>query len=98
MEDPAHESVDVVIVNYRSYDELGRCLASLEPNHDQLGRVAVIDHESNLDEASRISARFPWAHILERSTNEGFATGVNLGARAVARAFHFAAQPRLRGR
>ena len=81
MEDPAHQSVDVVIVNYRSYDELGRCLASLEPNHSQLGRVAVIDHESNLDEASRIGARFPWAHILERSTNEGFATGVNLGAR-----------------
>jgi GT2 family glycosyltransferase len=81
VEDPSPESVDVVIVNYRSYDELGRCLASLEPNQTHLGRVTVIDHESDLAEASRISGRFPWAKIVERSTNEGFATGVNLGAR-----------------
>jgi GT2 family glycosyltransferase len=72
--------VDLVIVNYRSYDELSRCLASLESGRDTLGRVAVIDHESDLAAASRISARFRWAQIVERSTNEGFATGVNLGA------------------
>ena len=80
MEDPSPESVDVVIVNYRSYDELGRCLRSLEPSRAHLGRVTVIDHESDLDEASRISVRFPWTQVVERSTNEGFATGVNLGA------------------
>ncbi len=76
----SHTLVDVVIVNYRSYEELGRCLASLEPSRKHLGQVAVIDHESDLEAAARIGTRYPWAQIVERSTNEGFATGVNLGA------------------
>jgi GT2 family glycosyltransferase len=72
-------SIDVVIVNYRSYDELARCLASLEASRAHVGRVIVVDHESDLDAAARISDRFPWAYIVERSTNEGFAAGVNRG-------------------
>jgi GT2 family glycosyltransferase len=75
------KSVDIVIVNYRSYDELTRCLAALEPSRMDIGHVAVIDHESDLTAASRISATFPHVQLVERSTNEGFATGVNLGAR-----------------
>jgi GT2 family glycosyltransferase len=81
VEDPSPEAVDVVIVNYRSYDELGRCLASLEQGRSHFGQVTVIDHESDLDEASRISQRFPWARVVECPTNEGFAAGVNVGAR-----------------
>ena len=81
MEDPSPEAVDVVIVNYRSYDELGRCLASLEQGRSHFGQVTVIDHESDLDEASRIGQRFPWARVVECPTNEGFAAGVNVGAR-----------------
>ena len=81
MADCSPHLVDVVIVNYRSYDELARCLASLESSRTHVGLVTVVDHESDLRAASRISARFPWVEIVERSTNEGFATGVNLGAR-----------------
>lgn len=81
MEDQSPVSVDVIIVNYRSYDELARCLASLESNRTHLGGVTVIDHESDLNEAARITQRFPWANVVECSTNDGFATGVNLGAR-----------------
>jgi GT2 family glycosyltransferase len=81
VEDPSPEAVDVVIVNYRSYDELGRCLASLEQSRSHFGQVIIIDHESDLDEASRISQRFPWVRVVECPTNEGFAAGVNVGAR-----------------
>jgi GT2 family glycosyltransferase len=81
VQEPPAPLVDLVIVNYRSYDELHRCLTSLEPHREGLGRVVVIDHESDLTAASQISGRFRWATIVERSTNEGFATGVNLGAR-----------------
>jgi GT2 family glycosyltransferase len=70
-----------VIVNYRSYEELTRCLASLEPSRDVLSRVTVVDHESNLAAAARVSSRFPWVTMVERTANEGFATGVNLGVR-----------------
>lgn len=80
MEVPQPGCVDVVIVNYRSYDELSRCLAGLEGNRSVIASVTVVDHESNLDAAARIAGRFQWARLLERSTNEGFATGVNLGA------------------
>jgi GT2 family glycosyltransferase len=73
--------LDVIIVNYRSYDELTRCLASLESSRPHLQQVVVVDHESNLDAASRLATTFPWVRVIERSTNEGFATGVNLGVR-----------------
>ena len=76
----AHSSlVDLVIVNYRSYEELGRCLAALEPDRRPLARVIVVDHESDKAAAAAISARFPWVDLVQRANNEGFATGVNLG-------------------
>ena len=71
--------VDLVIVNYRSYEELTRCLASLERSHRKLGRITVVDHDSNSSAAAGISARFPWVELLQRAGNEGFATGVNRG-------------------
>lgn len=80
MEVSVKPSVDLVIVNYRSYEELTRCLASLEPDRGDLARAIVVDHESDRRAAAAIAARFPWVDLVERSTNEGFATGVNLGA------------------
>ena len=70
-----------MIVNYRSYDELTRCLTSLEPWQSVFAAVTIIDHESDLEAAERVGRRFPWVTLVERSTNEGFAIGVNLGAR-----------------
>jgi len=80
VEDSPRPLVDLVIVNYRSYEELSRCLSSLEPARAMLARTTVIDHESDLPAAARIGAGHPWVDLVERSTNEGFATGVNLGA------------------
>jgi GT2 family glycosyltransferase len=73
--------VDLVIVNYRSYDELTGCLESLESARRIVRHVIVVDHESDLTAAAALVDRFPWAYVVERSTNEGFATGVNIGAR-----------------
>ena len=71
--------VDLVIVNYRSYEELTRCLTALECSHRRLGRITVVDHDSDPSAAAGISARFPWVELLQQSSNEGFATGVNRG-------------------
>ena len=71
--------VDLVIVNYRSYQELTRCLLSLESHHRALARVVVVDHESDARAAAAVSTSFPWIELLQRPTNEGFATGVNRG-------------------
>ena len=74
-------AVDLVIVNYRSYEELTRCLEALELSRSVLNRVTVVDHESDLGAAGRVAGRFPWVTMIERTVNEGFATGVNLGVR-----------------
>ena len=81
MEDPSNVLADVLIVNYKSYDELGRCLESLESERSRLEQVLVVDHESDVAAAASLIRRFPWVELIERSTNEGFATGINLGAR-----------------
>jgi GT2 family glycosyltransferase len=78
---PARESADAIIVNYRSYPELTRCLESLEAERGCLERVVVVDHECDAALAARVVNRFPWIDLVERNTNEGFATGVNVGAR-----------------
>ena len=80
MEEPA-APVDLVVVNYRSYEELNRCLASLESARAGFGHATVVDHEADLTRAAAVAARFPWVEVIERQTNEGFAAGVNLGAR-----------------
>jgi len=81
LEDSSRPTADVIIVNYRSYPELTRCLASLEPERGRLDGIFVVDHECDLGKAAGVVQRFPWVQLVERRTNEGFATGVNVGAR-----------------
>jgi GT2 family glycosyltransferase len=87
VDDQSQSSVDVLIVNYRSYDELGRCLESLDAQRTALQRVVVVDHESDADAVAQLARRFPWASVIERATNEGFATGINLAARSTHAAY-----------
>lgn len=87
MADSLAAPLDIIIVNYRSYDELSRCLTALDSGRSAVQKTVVIDHESDLAAASKISERFPWVHVVERSTNEGFAAGINFGARLTAAPF-----------
>jgi GT2 family glycosyltransferase len=80
--DPTGPRIDALIVNYRAYDELERCLESLEPVRSTFRQVVVVDQESSREPASRLSARFPWVELVAQSTNTGFAAAVNLAARA----------------
>jgi GT2 family glycosyltransferase len=85
--DPHSRRADVVIINYRSYDDLTRCLASLEADQESIASIVVVDHDSNLADADRIRARFPSTLLIPRTTNGGFAAGVNLGARQTSGSF-----------
>ena len=71
---------DLVIVNYRSYEELTRCLSSLEPFRSGFATATVVDQESDSASAAVVARAFPWATVVERRTNEGFAKGINAGA------------------
>jgi GT2 family glycosyltransferase len=73
--------VAVVIVNYQSYADLRRCLGALAGQTDT---YAVVDHDTTPDSADAIAREFPWVSLLRVAGNEGFAAGVNRGARATA--------------
>jgi GT2 family glycosyltransferase len=70
----------IVIVNYQSYGDLQACLASLGPANDDVP-VVVVDHSSNPRAADAVAGAFPHVRLLRVDANEGFAAGVNRGAR-----------------
>lgn len=72
----------VLIVNYRGYDDLERCLASLEPYLGLDDEIVIVDWESDRKALRRAASRWPRAEVVPRGDNRGFAAGVNL---AVAR-------------
>jgi GT2 family glycosyltransferase len=73
--------VSVVIVNYQSYEELDACLRSLDQVSGSLS-VVVVDYDSDARAADELSCRFPGIQLVRQPGNDGFAAGVNTGARA----------------
>lgn len=71
--------VSIVIVNYQSYTELHACLAALETGAS--APTVVIDYESHETHANAVQTAFPRTRIIRSARNEGFAAGVNRGAR-----------------
>jgi GT2 family glycosyltransferase len=75
-------AASIVIVNYRAYDELTNALAALQSTSqtDPL-ETAVVDQESDAGAARALKAQFPSIRLIENPRNDGFAAGVNRGAR-----------------
>lgn len=73
--------VAVVIVNYQSYDELHACLRSIEQGCSGAS-VVVVDHESDRAAADELGRAFPDVVLIRQTSNDGFAVGVNTGARS----------------
>jgi N-acetylglucosaminyl-diphospho-decaprenol L-rhamnosyltransferase len=72
-------STAVLIVNYKAYDDLARCLASLSLHLEPSDEVVVVDYESD---AAALAAAVAGHRLqtLPRADNLGFAAGVNLAA------------------
>jgi GT2 family glycosyltransferase len=73
--------ISILIVNYRTYDELSACLGSLHPFLADDVEVIVVDHISDPAAAERVLQRFSWIRMMPVATNPGFAAGVNRAAR-----------------
>jgi GT2 family glycosyltransferase len=74
--------VSAVIVNYRSYGELGRCLASLSADVDAgVLEVIVVDNASTPASLAPVVQTYTFAAFLPRADNPGFGAAVNQAAR-----------------
>jgi GT2 family glycosyltransferase len=74
--------VAVLIVNYRAYDALERCLASLRQFTGDDDEVVVVDWESDAQVREPLAASYPWVRFLPSAANLGFSAGVNKAASA----------------
>lgn len=79
-EQSASPRVSVLIVNYRSYDELALCLQSLS-QHEPEAEVIVVDWETQPASLDGLRKRHPDTLFLAQAGNLGFGAGVNLAAR-----------------
>jgi N-acetylglucosaminyl-diphospho-decaprenol L-rhamnosyltransferase len=73
--------VSVLIVNYRAYEELGRCLGSIQPEvAGGRAEAIVVDNASDPDALASLERQFPETVFIANSGNPGFAAAVNQAA------------------
>jgi GT2 family glycosyltransferase len=70
--------LSIIIVNYRSWDSLERCLQSLVA--DGRHQVIVVDNASGDGKLTQVASRYPMVEFHESPVNGGFAHGCNQGA------------------
>ncbi|GII53541.1 hypothetical protein Pth03_19300 [Planotetraspora thailandica] len=78
-------NLSVIIVTYRSAGYIARCLAAVEGAIKSLpagtsGEVIVVDNNSPDDTVEVVKAAAPWAKVVARDVNGGFAEGCTAGA------------------
>src|SRR5262245_24452032 len=74
-------STSVLIVNFRSYQDLARCLESLHSHIRPGDEVIVVDNESDVSQLASVAGTYAFVHAIPSATNLGFAAGINLAAR-----------------
>ncbi len=74
--------VSIVIVNYRSGQELASCLGSVVRNAGRLDYEIFVINNDRPEDLSPISAlESPRTHVIQNRSNRGFAAAVNQGYR-----------------
>jgi GT2 family glycosyltransferase len=73
--------VSIIVVNYKSYEELEDCLSTLLLPRGCSREVIVVDHASSAPDLARLQARHPQIATAPTTENPGFSAGVNAGAR-----------------
>lgn len=75
--------VSVVLVSFNSDAFIGECLQSLcSSGVNCLVETILVDNGSSDETVDKTREIFPWVHIIQNSTNRGFAAGSNQGIRA----------------
>jgi GT2 family glycosyltransferase len=80
MNEAAQPILSVIIVAYKSRDEIGPCLASLPRSLDERAvEVIVIDNSPGDGADGLIRTQFPWVDYVAAEKNLGFGRANNLG-------------------
>ena len=76
--------ISIVIVNYKSWNDLEECLQSIVSIHSNRFTIEtiVIDNQSNDGRIEDFRILFPSIFFIENSGSNGFANGCNVGASA----------------
>jgi GT2 family glycosyltransferase len=73
--------LSIIIVNYRSWDYLEKCLTALREEVDgQPWEIIVVDNDSGDGRLGEFESRFPAVRFHQSDRNGGFASGCNQGA------------------
>jgi len=71
------DSVDIIIVNYKSTDYLLHCLRSIYDTLHDLNVNIFVQDNTIKDDVDRVKAEFPQVIFLKNSYNMGFAKAIN---------------------
>lgn len=83
------QSIALVVVNYRTPEMTLDCLQTLQSEVDPTVSVVVVDNASGDGSAEKLERVIQergwssWAQVIRAKTNGGFASGNNIGIRAV---------------
>lgn len=77
----------ILIVGYRAYAELDRCLASLA-RYEPATPVVLVDHDADEAIGRPLAGHYPNVTYAPEARNRGFAGGVNAAARLAAPGSH----------
>lgn len=76
-------STALIVVNYRTPEQTCACVETVQRTAgDLVNEVVIVDNASGDGSPERIRGRCPYARVLERADNGGFARGVNAGVDA----------------
>ena len=74
------EELSIVIVNYKTWENLSLCLESILKQSKIEIKVIVVDNNSKDNQISFFKQKYDWVHWIENSQNFGFAKACNIGA------------------
>jgi N-acetylglucosaminyl-diphospho-decaprenol L-rhamnosyltransferase len=91
---PSVKDLAVVIVNYRTPDDVSASIASVERTGGAVvAEIVVVDNASGDGSAALLRERHPGSLVIEEPRNRGFAAGVNVGFRATTAPYVLALNP-----
>ncbi len=74
----------IVIVNYNTREDLGRCLDSIADSPGRHPyRVIVVDNGSSDGSVDMVREAYPWVELIPSAYNGGYAYANNIGLRAL---------------